>query len=64
MMQTFRAYLQDDAGAITWAAWIDAAHLSEAKRLAQDLCGEVTPVVDLWFPTDRRPGDACELEAV
>lgn len=63
-MQTFRAYLQDAAGAITWAAWIDAAHLAEAKSKAQDLCSEVTPTVELWSATDRRPGDACTLEPV
>jgi hypothetical protein len=63
-MQTFRAYLQDDAGVITWAAWIDAAHLDEAKRKAQDLCGPAVPTIDLWSVTDRRPGAACELEPV
>lgn len=46
-MQTFRAYLQDQAGAITWATWIDAAHLAEARRKAQDICGGATPTVDL-----------------
>jgi hypothetical protein len=63
-MQTFRAYLQDDAGAITWAAWIDAAHLGEAKRKAQDLCGGASPTLDVWSATDRRPAAACELEPV
>ena len=63
-MQTFRAYLQDDAGAIAWAAWIDAADLNEAKRKAQDLCGEAMPAVELWSATDRRPGDAWELDPV
>ncbi len=64
MMQTFRAYLQDDAGATTWAAWIDASNLGEAKRKAQDLCREATPAVELWSETDRRPGDACMLDPV
>jgi hypothetical protein len=63
-MQTFRAYLQDDAGAITWAAWIDAVHLNDAKLKAQDLCGEATPTVELWSETDRRPGSNCELDPV
>lgn len=62
-MQTFRAYLQDHVGTITWAAWIDAAHLSEATRKAQDLSG-ATPTVDLWSATDRRPGAASELDPV
>jgi hypothetical protein len=64
MMQTFRAYLQDDAGVITWAAWIEAPQLGEAKRKAQDLCGERVPTVDLWSATDRRLGEACVLDPV
>jgi 4-alpha-glucanotransferase len=63
-MQTFRAYLQDDVGAITWASWIDADHLDEAKRKARDLCGDATPTVDLWFVTDRRSSDVWELDPV
>ncbi len=63
-MQTFRAYLRDEAGAITWAAWIDAAHLAEATLRAQDLCGEATPTVDVWSATDRRPRDASRLDPV
>lgn len=64
MMQTFRAYLQDVSGAITWATWIDAAHLDEAKSKARDLCGDGKPTVDLWSATDRRPSSASELEPV
>jgi hypothetical protein len=64
MMQTFRAYLQDEAGAIVWAAWIDAADLGEARRRAQELCGEASPTIRMWFATDRRPSDTCELAAV
>lgn len=63
-MQTFRAYLLDDARAITWASWIDATHLDEAKRKARDLCGDASPTVDLWFASDRRRGNACELDPV
>lgn len=63
-MQTFRAYLQDGAGSITWAAWIDAAHLGEAKRKAQDLCGLAAPTVEVWSATDRRPDAACTLDPV
>jgi hypothetical protein len=63
-MQTFRAYLQDDTGAITWASWIDAAHLGEAKRKAQSLCGEATPTVDVWSAADRRLSADCELDPV
>jgi hypothetical protein len=64
MMQTFRAYLQDAAGAITWAAWIDAAHLGEAQRQARDLCGAAAPTVELWFETDRRLSEACVVDPV
>ena len=63
-MQTFRAYLRDDAGVITWAAWVDAAHLVEAQGKARDLCGGGQPTVDLWSATDRRPSSACKLEPV
>lgn len=63
-MQTFRAYLQDDTGALTWAAWIDAAQHSEALQIAQDLCGAATPTVEMWCATDRRPGPACILDPV
>jgi hypothetical protein len=62
--QTFRAYLQDAAGKITWAAWIDAADLYEAQGKAGKLCIGQTPTVDLWSATDRRPDPACTLEPV
>lgn len=63
-MSTFRAYLQDDAGALTWAAWIDAAHRSEAMTKAQELCGPATPTLEVWFATDRRPSSACILDPI
>lgn len=62
-MQTFRAYLQDAAGTITWAAWIEADHPDDARGLARDLRPGETPNVDLWFAADRRPDPSCELEA-
>jgi len=62
MMQTFRAYVQDDAGAITWASWIEAAHLEEAEQKAQGLCREGTPTIDLWSAADRRRGLDWELD--
>lgn len=64
MTQTFRAYLQDGAGRITWAAWIDAAHLDEAQGKARDLRPGERPMVDLWSATDRRPDPACTIEPV
>jgi hypothetical protein len=63
-MQTFRAYLRDAEGVITWAAWIDAAHRDEAETLARGLRPDETPSLDLWSATDRRPDPACELEPV
>jgi hypothetical protein len=63
-MQTFRAYLQDAAGTITWAAWIDAAHLEDAQGQARDLCRDADPTVDLWSATDRRLSPGCELDPV
>lgn len=63
-MQTFRAYLQDAAGVVTWAAWIDAAHLEEAQSKALQLSPGHAPSLDLWSATDRRPDPSCELEPV
>ena len=40
------------------------AHLGEATRKAQDLCGDTTPTVDVWSATDRRPGAGCKLDPV
>lgn len=63
-MQTFRAYLQDAAGTITWAAWIDAAHRDEAQGKAGALRPGETPTLELWSATDRRPDAQSVLEAV
>jgi hypothetical protein len=52
-MQTFRAYTQDAAGTITWAAWIEAAHSDEARRLADALCPGGSPALDLWTVAAR-----------
>lgn len=63
-MQTFRAYLQDAAGTITWAAWIEAAHLEDAVGQAGCLCSAGTPIVDLWSATERRLSPSAVLEPV
>jgi hypothetical protein len=63
-MQTFRAYLQDAAGTITWAAWIDAEHLEDAQAQARQLRPDQTLTLDLWSATDRRPDPSCTLEPV
>ncbi|MBJ7413270.1 MAG: hypothetical protein JHD15_23330 [Phenylobacterium sp.] len=63
-MQTFRAYLQDAAGTITWAAWIEAAHFEDARGRADALCAAGTPTVDLWSSSERKVWPAAALEAV
>lgn len=63
-MQTFRAYLQDAAGTITWAAWIEADHLADAQGQAAALCAAGTPTVDLWSASERKVWPALALEAV
>jgi len=57
-MQTFRAFLQDETGALVWAAWIEATHHTEAVQKAQALCGAAALRVEVWSSTDRRLGPA------
>jgi len=47
-MPTYRAYLLDAAGKITWGDWIEAADLSGAEAIAHQLCSEGAPTVELW----------------
>jgi hypothetical protein len=63
-MQTFRATLQDAAGATTWATWIDAADRQDAQGKANALRPGQTPTLELWSATDRRPDASAVLEAV
>lgn len=63
-MQTFRAYVQDAAGTITWAAWIEAAHRDAAQIQAQALRPGQSLTVDLWSAGERRLYAASELEPV
>jgi hypothetical protein len=63
-MQTFRAYLRDAAGVITWAAWVEAADMVKAEGEAHRLCPGGKPTVDLWSATDRRLSSSCELDPV
>ncbi len=63
-MQTFRAYLQDDAGKITWAAWIEAAHQAEAEGMAAAMRLDRTPTLELWSATTRTIADPSRLEPV
>ncbi len=62
-MQTFRAYVRDAAGTITWAAWIEAASWSEARGMADGLhAGQ--PALDLWCATGREPAPGSRLDPV
>lgn len=63
-MQTFRAYIQDASGTITWAAWIEAAHRDDAQGMAQAMCQGQTPTLDLWSATERRLSGAYHLDPV
>ncbi|HEY8617943.1 hypothetical protein [Phenylobacterium sp.] len=47
-MRTFRAYLLNPAGRITWGEWIQAHDLAEAEAKARELCNAGVPVVELW----------------
>jgi hypothetical protein len=63
-MQTFRAYLENPAGTITWAAWIEADHLDEAVGKAADICPGGPPTVELWSATERKLSASCRLDPV
>lgn len=63
-MQTFRAYLQDASGAITWAAWIEAEHREDAHSQALALRPGQTPSLDLWSATERRLSGPHRLDPV
>lgn len=63
-MQTFRAYLEDAAGTVTWASWIEAPHREDAQSQAHILCPDQTPNLDLWSATERRPDPSCQLDPV
>ncbi|MCR5876869.1 hypothetical protein LRS10_23560 [Phenylobacterium sp. J426] len=47
-MRTFRAYLLDPSGRITWGEWIEARDLPEAEAKARELCDAGSPIVELW----------------
>jgi hypothetical protein len=52
-MATYRAYLLDPSGKITWGEWIEAADQAEAEAKAHAMCDKGTPAVELWLG-DRR----------
>jgi hypothetical protein len=59
-MPTFRAYLLDDKGKITWGDWIDAADELEALAKAKELCREDSPHVEVWQGAKKIAQDDCE----
>ncbi|MCR5878739.1 hypothetical protein [Phenylobacterium sp. J367] len=63
-MKTFRAYLQDASGALTWAAWIEAANGDEALRRALVLSPGQDPTVELWSATERKLDASATLDPV
>lgn len=59
-MRTFRAYLLNPAGRITWGEWIEATDLADAEAKARKLCTAGVPVVELWegaLPVSEVPCD-------
>jgi hypothetical protein len=63
-MQTFRAYVRDAAGTITWAAWVEAAHEQEARVMANAMREGVVPTLELWSATQRKLADTVRLDPV
>ncbi len=47
-MPTYRAYLLNAEGKITWGDWLDAADEAEAEAKARELCAQGTPMIELW----------------
>ena len=47
-MPTYRAYLLNAAGKITWGEWIEAETLEEARAKALEMCDGGHPMVELW----------------
>jgi hypothetical protein len=59
-MSTYRAYLLDPAGKITWGEWIEAEDQAEAEAKAHALCTAGTPTVELWQGTRRLAELPCD----
>jgi hypothetical protein len=59
-MPTFRAYLLNPAGRITWGEWIEAADQQEAEAAAARLCDGGHPKVELWRGRERLAELPCE----
>lgn len=63
-MQTYRAYVRDAAGTITWAAWIEAASLAEANGMVARIGPEQPCTVELWSAVGRDSVAGRRLEAL
>lgn len=53
-MPTYRAYILNPAGRITWGDWLEAADQAEAEAKAHALSD--TGSVELWQGTERLAG--------
>ena len=63
-MQTFRAYIRDAAGTITWAAWVEAAHEQDARLMADGMCQGAVATLELWSATERKLADTVQVDPV
>ena len=52
-MATYRAYLLNTTGRITWGEWFAAASHEEAKAVALSRCKQGAPTVELWHRLER-----------
>ncbi len=60
-MQTYRIYWLDDKGRIRRGEWIEAEDDDHARRLAEGLCDEGTPTIEVW--QGARPVDEVDCHA-
>jgi len=59
-LQTFRAYLLDASGKITWGDWIEAANENEAFARAKELRRDDSRYVEIWLGA-RKIGEATPI---
>ncbi len=58
-MPTYRAYLLNPAGRITWAEWIEAEDIDQARLKAHEMCDNGHPEVELWQGAQKLDTVAC-----
>lgn len=58
-MPTYRAYVLNRAGRITWGDWIEARDQREAEAKARELCREGAPAVEIWRGPKRVAAIRC-----